>query len=78
MKENAFIINILTMKEVIKTESYLYTFLLIPNLYKEPKLMRTHVKNPLIYPNNPFNINKTTEQQVDLKTVYLNHFGNSV
>ena len=43
MKENAFIIDILTMKEVIKTESYLYTFLLIPNLYKEPKLMRTHV-----------------------------------
>ena len=40
--------------------------------------MRTHVKNPLIYPNNPFNINKTTEQQVDFKTVYLNHFGNSV
>ena len=40
--------------------------------------MRTHVRNPIIYPNNPFNINKTTEQQVDLKTVYLNHFANPV
>ena len=40
--------------------------------------MRTHVRNPLIDPNDPFNINKPTEQQVDLKTVYLNHFANSV
>ena len=29
---------------------------------KNPRLMTTHVRNSLVYPNDPFNINETTEQ----------------
>ena len=33
----------------------------MPNSYNESKLVKTHARNPLVYPNDPFNINKTLE-----------------
>ena len=50
-KENAFIIQVLTLKEVIKN-LFSLLFLWIPNSYNESKLMRTHARNPLIYINS--------------------------
>ena len=52
-KENAFIIQVLTLKEVIKN-LFSLLFLWIPNSYNESKLMRTHARNPLIYINSQY------------------------